>query len=220
MDNEVHYVGLSYCANTPETKTLYVGINVTSSPGSLVIDTSNDQINTLNSRPNDINQPALPEIYKKLTSEQAKKGFETFWQLVQRIKSNPNAHKISSNKRLITTEPLELSNFFEGLKTLQSNDFHLEEFLQGHTITLREALLDGANLNNALLYDADLNGAVLNCSTQFNRDTKLLNIKCSKINFTETYNSYTITITDQEKIRDKFIELGAKNENISFAQAA
>jgi uncharacterized protein YjbI with pentapeptide repeats len=118
-----------------------------------------DEVNLLNSRQSDIHQEKLPEPYNKLTSQQARNEFKDFWKLVQSIKANPNAHKSWDEKRLITTEPLKLNDFF---KDHDAINFNLSTFLKEHQITLTWALLDGAELNGANLNDAELNWSELN----------------------------------------------------------
>ena len=107
-----------------------------------------------------INQPDLPEIFNQLNTEEAKNEFRAFWTLVERIKSNRNAHQFSEKKRLITLEPLKLNNFLSEVKN--NEEFQLDKFLSEHGITLERSLLDGAELNDAKLYEAELNDAELN----------------------------------------------------------
>jgi uncharacterized protein YjbI with pentapeptide repeats len=348
MENNVSYVGLGSGGKNTGTYTTNVGMSPeTGVTGAVANNTYVTEVNTsidlLNQRPSDINQPALPEIFNQLKSDEAKQEFRTFWNLVQRIKSNPNAHKVDEGKRLITTEPLNLYRFFLELKMLPSNDFKIENFLNNLGITLRDAELTkasltnadltkaglyNANLTNAHLYnanlseacltfadlseaklrnanlqkaylqkavlykadlqEADLQGAELQGAELYKADlqeadlqgadlreadlseaklrnanlqkaylqkaklleadltnadltnagltnanlryifinkktnftgTLLQNIQCDCIKF-QNEQGFITKIEDQEKIREKFIELGAKNENISFAQAA
>jgi len=94
---------------------------------------------------------------------------------------------------------------------------------------LRDAILTNADLTNADLREADLRKARLNKAdlnnihispkTQFSNETLLNNIECDRIRFEDDQGQVT-EITDQKQIRQKFIKLGAKGKNISFAQAA
>jgi uncharacterized protein YjbI with pentapeptide repeats len=79
---------------------------------------------------------------------------------------------------------------------------------------LKDAQLNGAVLNGAVLNSAVLNVIRLNRSTKLDTYTKLHNIKCNSIIYEGK------EITDEKAIKAKFVELGAKEENISFAQAA
>jgi len=273
MEDYVSYVGVKPGENMGGgTYTTDVGMSPFACSDTHVVNI-NPNISLLNQRPNDINQPALPEIYKQLNSDEAKEEFRTFWKLVQSIEANPNAHKVDERKRLITTEPLKLSNFFRELSSSEYI-FNIGEFLKMHGITLNNAILQSAELNDAQLngadfsYEADLNNAnlsnaklqganleganlgyaslntarlidadltganlyradlknadlnniIITPETVFDR-TFLENIKCNSIRFINV-NGEETTITNQDQIRQKFIELGAHKDSISFAEAA
>jgi uncharacterized protein YjbI with pentapeptide repeats len=78
--------------------------------------------------------------------------------------------------------------------------------------------LTNADLTNADLTNADLNGILINKNTNFNGKS-LDNIKCSSIRFKSDDDTIT-KITELEKIKQKFIELGARGAKISFAELA
>jgi uncharacterized protein YjbI with pentapeptide repeats len=144
------HVGMS-----PET-----GVTGAVANNTYVIDT-NTSIDLLNQRHNDINQPTLPEIYTKLKSPKAKQEFETFWNLVQSIKSNPNAHEYYGEKQLITTQPLLLNNFFQNLHNSKIK-FIVQDFLKPYGITLGKANLTKADLRNANFYNPNFNADLVN----------------------------------------------------------
>jgi hypothetical protein len=199
-------------------------------------------IELLNSRSMDFHQGELPELYSKLTTQDAKKEFSDFWKLVQSIKANPDAHKYLDSKRLkrlITTRPLKLSEVFKEIKK-ESKEFNFSDFLKSQNITLNMALLDGAQLNGAELnrahlyraqlngaqlngaelnrahlYRAQLNGAEFNERTFFDDSTELL-----KINVQDGIYINGKLVKNQDQIKAFFIRQGAKDQNISFAQAA
>ncbi len=174
-------------------------------------------IELLNSRSMDFHQGELPELYSKLTTQDAKKEFSDFWKLVQSIKANPDAHKYLDSKRLkrlITTRPLKLSEVFKEIKK-ESKEFNFSDFLKSQNITLNMALLDGAQLNGAHLYRAQLNGAEFNERTFFDDSTELL-----KINVQDGIYINGKLVKNQDQIKAFFIRQGAKDQNISFAQAA
>ena len=219
-------------------------------------------IELLNSRSMDFHQGELPELYSKLTTQDAKKEFSDFWKLVQSIKANPDAHKYLDSKRLkrlITTRPLKLSEVFKEIKK-ESKEFNFSDFLKSQNITLNMALLDGAQLNGAQLngaqlsraqlngaqlngaelnrahlyraqlngaqlngaelnrahlYRAQLNGAEFNERTFFDDSTELL-----KINVQDGIYINGKLVKNQDQIKAFFIRQGAKDQNISFAQAA
>jgi uncharacterized protein YjbI with pentapeptide repeats len=153
--------------------------------GTNVIDTGNPVINTLKLRPGDINQPELPPIFNKLTSDEAKKEFKAFWNLVQSIESNPNAHHVMNGpKLLITNGPLKLSNFFQDLMSF-NNDFNIEDFLEEHGITLN----DGAFLINAELNDAQLNDAQLNSAKLDGAELNRAQLNRAQLNDAELYGA-------------------------------
>jgi uncharacterized protein YjbI with pentapeptide repeats len=95
---------------------------------------------------------------------------------------------------------------------------------QLNSAKLDEAKLNGAKLDEAKLNGAQLNGAELNNitisnHTKFNEYTSLKNIKLDSLLYTDKVGKVT-QYRDQEEIIGLFVQLGAKSENISFAQAA